>query len=278
MKSTLRITTKASTGLEVLVVFALTLALVAAVGVSPLGEWGRRVGGHPYLEYAPMIGLPLIVLAGCRRSLAAHGISLHRPRYQLDVVLAALVPFAVAAVPFAFLDPRQWGHALLLAGVRVALLCSLGPLLRRKPTLGEGGVLPSLLLIALVPGLAFETGLRHALSALVFYVLFLGLGEELLFRGYIQSRLNHAWGRPFRFFGVPWGWGVVVAAAFFGWMHVLNLGSLTAGNWQPSWPWGCWTFFSGLVFGFLREKTGSIFAPALLHGLPQAIAHAALGR
>jgi len=60
-------------------------------------------------------------------------------------------------------------------------------------------------------------------------------------------------------------------------MHVLNLGSLAAGHWQLTWWWGLWTFFTGLVFGLVREKSGSIVAPALLHGLPQAIAQAVLG-
>lgn len=40
--------------------------------------------------------------------------------------------------------------------------------------------------------------------------------------------------------------------------------------------WGFWTIFSGLVFGFVREKSGGILAPTLLHGLPQAIASVAL--
>jgi hypothetical protein len=33
-----------------------------------------------------------------------------------------------------------------------------------------------------------------------------------MFRGYIQSRLNTAFGRPFRLWGVPWGWGLVITA------------------------------------------------------------------
>jgi membrane protease YdiL (CAAX protease family) len=36
--------------------------------------------------------------------------------------------------------------------------------------------------------------------------------------------------------------------------------------------WGVWTVFGGLIFGYVREKAGSILPPALLHGLPQAIA------
>jgi membrane protease YdiL (CAAX protease family) len=116
-----------------------------------------------------------------------------------------------------------------------------------------------------------------AVIEFVFYIFFFRLGEELLFRGYIQSRLNAAWGKPFQFFGVRWGWGVVIASVLFGLMHVLNVGSLVSGAWQPEWWWGFWTFFGGLVLGFVREKTGSIVAPTILHGLPQAIAYAILG-
>jgi membrane protease YdiL (CAAX protease family) len=114
-------------------------------------------------------------------------------------------------------------------------------------------------------------------SALVFYVLFLGLGEERLFRGYIQSRLNAVFGRPFSFYGVEWGWGAIVASALFGLMHVLNLGSYVNEQWYLTPWWGLWTFFGGLVLAFVREKTGSIVAPTLLHGLPQGIASAFLG-
>jgi membrane protease YdiL (CAAX protease family) len=116
-----------------------------------------------------------------------------------------------------------------------------------------------------------------AVIEFVFYIFFLGLGEELLFRGYIQSRLSATWGRPFRFYDVNWGWGIVITSVLFGFMHVLNIGSLVLGDWQPEWWRGLWTFFGGLVFGFRREKTGSIVVPTILHGLPQAIYSAFLG-
>lgn len=40
---------------------------------------------------------------------------------------------------------------------------------------------------------------------------------------------------------------------------------------MPSFAWG-------LAFGYLRERTGSLLPPALVHGIPQAIAWAFLGR
>jgi hypothetical protein len=40
---------------------------------------------------------------------------------------------------------------------------------------------------------------------LVFQFFFAGFGEEILFRGYMQSRLNEDFGRPWRLRGVSFG-------------------------------------------------------------------------
>lgn len=264
--------------IEVTAVFCLTLLLVVLASLSPAGRWERQATSRPYLEYTVMIAVPLLLLALGRRNLAAHGLSLRPLRYHLDVAATAFIPVALAGVVIGFVDYRSGSGALLLAAAKIAVLLTLGPLLRRKPTRKEDGLVFGALLLAAFFPVAPKFSFGNASSVFVFYVLFLGLGEELLFRGYIQSRLNAAFGRPFRFFGVPWGWGVVIASALFALMHVLNLGSLVGGAWRPAPWWGVWTFFGGLVLGYVREKTGSIAAPALLHGLPQAIAAAFLGR
>jgi membrane protease YdiL (CAAX protease family) len=112
----------------------------------------------------------------------------------------------------------------------------------------------------------------------VFFLLFVGLGEELLFRGYTQSRLNEAFGRPYRFFGIEWGWGAVFASVLFGLMHLFS-GSFNPflGQAQLAPRWALWTFFAGLTDALIREKTGSIIASSVLHGLPRALAYAVLG-
>lgn len=69
------------------------------------------------------------------------------------------------------------------------------------------------------------------------------------------------------------------AISLFGLTHT-GLFALLFGQTQfaaLTWPWGFWTFFGSFVFSYVCEKTGSIVAPALLHGLPQAIAVALLG-
>lgn len=260
---------KAKALLEVVIVFGLTLFLVVLVGRSPLGAWERRVLQRNYIEYIVMIALPLLILVATRRNLAAYGLTLRNLRYQLDITATALIPMAISFFPAAFFDWRQWDGALIMAAVQIVLLFTLGWLLKRKPTWHESGLMASAFLLVAWTNRSQQVSLGNALSAFIFYIFFLGFGEELLFRGYIQSRLNEAWGRPYQFYGVNWGWGLVIASVLFAMMHVINAGGLVINSWQPEWWWGLWTLFGGLVFGFVREKTGSIVAPVLLHGLPQ---------
>jgi membrane protease YdiL (CAAX protease family) len=76
---------------------------------------------------------------------------------------------------------------------------------------------------------------------------------------------------PLSFWGVPWGWGLVITALIFGFVHILN-----PFNPFHIW-WGVWTIFGGLSFGYIREKAGSVLPTAILHGLPQAIASLMFG-
>ena len=98
------------------------------------------------------------------------------------------------------------------------------------------------------------------ISKAMYYLFIVGLGEELLFRGYMQSAFNRYFGKPFRIGNVSFGWGLILAAILFGLMHALVVS-------PPLWPWALFTFALGLTFGFIREKDGSILAPVLLHGL-----------
>lgn len=268
---------KAKAVIEVVVVYSLTLFFIALISLSPIGEWELRVLNQPFIEYAVMIAFPLLILVVTRRDLSSYGLSLHNLRYHLGIAAIAIVPVFLANIPLAFVNYKQWSGALIMAGVEIALLFVLGFLLKRKPTRNESGILVGAISLTAYANLAQNVTLNKAITALVFYIFFLGLGEELLFRGYIQSRLNITWGRPYLFYGVNWGWGIVIASVLFGLMHVLNLAGVVSGNWHLEWWYGVWTFCAGLVFGFVREKTGSIVAPTILHGLPQAIASAFLG-
>ncbi len=102
------------------------------------------------------------------------------------------------------------------------MLSALGWLLKCKPTQDESGIAVGAIMLIAGSNFAQKATLANAISAFVFYIFFLGLGEELLFRGNIQSRLNAAQGKPFKFYGVNWGWGIIITSVLFGLMHVLH--------------------------------------------------------
>jgi membrane protease YdiL (CAAX protease family) len=262
---------KAKAVIEVIIVFSLTLFLMALIIVSSIGQWERRTLDYPYIEYTVMIVFPLLILVAARRDLFAYGLSGRDFRYHMSMTATAIGPVVIAQIPLAFFNYRQASGALVMAAVNLALLFALGWLLKRKPTRKESSAMVGAVFLLAGSRLTEQSAFGHAISGFIFYIFFLGLGEELLFRGYIQSRLNIAWGRPFQFFGVNWGWGIILTSLIFGLMHVINIYSLTTGHWQPELWWGFWTIFGGLVLGFVREKTGNIFASTVLHGLPQAI-------
>ncbi|NJC95399.1 MAG: CPBP family intramembrane metalloprotease [Anaerolineae bacterium] len=231
------------------------------------------MGHFPFITYSLIISLTLLVLAITRKDLASYGISLRNFRYHLDITVTAFLPIAIGFLPMAFgvNYTHVWG-SLIMTVVTLFQLFLLGWMLKRKPTRNESGMVLGAFMLVTFSNLTQKAPLENPLTGFIFYLFFLGLGEEILFRGYIQSRLNEAFGRPYQFFGVSWGWGLVIASVIFGFMHIINIGSLTiAGNWQLEPWWGLWTFVAGLVHGFIREKTGSIVAPTILHGLPQAL-------
>jgi membrane protease YdiL (CAAX protease family) len=85
-------------------------------------------------------------------------------------------------------------------------------------------------------------------------------------RSGIQTRLNEVIGRPYRLFGVSWGVGLIFASILFGLIHTLSTLNFNPfiGKYYLDITWGLFACISGLTFGFVREKTGNIVAPAIL--------------
>jgi len=85
-------------------------------------------------------------------------------------------------------------------------------------------------------------------------VLLTALPEEFFFRGYLQTQFDRVWDRPYRLFGADWGIGLLLAAALFAGCHVPFGG-----------PGRMIVFFPGLLYGWLRERTGTIAVPTVYH-------------
>ncbi|HEU5102338.1 MAG TPA: CPBP family intramembrane glutamic endopeptidase [Roseiflexaceae bacterium] len=250
---------------EVITVFGLAVLVFRIIAGSPLGTWERQALQRPFLEYLAVMAVPLVLLILARRDFAAYGIALHNLKPQLAVAAIGFLPVAAIALVLNVVNWRRWEGALLVLLLEAVLLLVLAWLVRNQPTAERAPAgLPGILL--LLPGLvAGEASLAGLLLALLFNFIFVGPAEEILFRGYIQSRLNTI-GRPYQFFGVTWGWGLVASALLFGAWHVVAPFTLH-GTLHLAWPHGLWTFGAGLLFGFVREKTGGVVAPALLHGV-----------
>lgn len=107
-------------------------------------------------------------------------------------------------------------------------------------------------------------GIRFAVPSLWWLVNLLfvqvvavALPEEVFYRGWMQSRLAGLFKSRFVVAGVPIGWHVVVTAALFAISHLVL---------HPS-PARLAVFFPGLLFGWLRERTGSVVASISFHAL-----------
>ena len=105
-------------------------------------------------------------------------------------------------------------------------------------------------------------GLGWLLLWALTHLLIVALPEEYFYRGYLQTRfhglLNPGDGPPRRFLGFSRAnW---LTSALFALGHVLVP---IAGTLDPA---RAAVFFPSLLFGWLREKTGTIIAPTILHG------------
>jgi membrane protease YdiL (CAAX protease family) len=267
--------------LAILEVFSVTFILIPLLTLGlywlfPAFEsWQTHTVGFPFpvFVYVVMMVISLAAILGQGKSLGDYGLSFMPVKNHFDMAGTCFIPIVLANLPFGLgVDHTTWGGALILAVVQIVLLFVLARLLQKNPnptTLTLMG-----LNFVVLPRLNQFTGPipGKAIAVFLTYAFFVGFGEEILYRGYMQSRLNESFGKPYRFFGVAFGWGAILTALFFGLTHVGVLRWMLGMSTAVTWAWGFWTFFSGLVFGFVREKSGGILAPALLHGLPQAVA------
>jgi hypothetical protein len=219
-----------------------------------------------------VIFVALLAILLPRRNLSDYGLTLAHWKQDLSIALTAYLPASLAILPTAFLDSTSWSGALILSASILAAFLFIAWLTRKKsiPVMGIITIVVTVIMFGMI---SFSRGSLPSAStgvgSFIIYAILVGFGEELLWRGYIQSRLNQAFGKPFQFMGVMWGPGLILAAAFFGFVHVLNG---YPGQWY--WAWGLWTVFNGLLLGFVREKTGSILASTILHGLPFGLGRA----
>jgi membrane protease YdiL (CAAX protease family) len=271
------------------VVLAFALVHVSYRAFKRFTELGHLEGesGVNFSPGAAMILFTVTVLLLCGRGFKEYGLTLQEWGYNLNVGLVWGVLLIVAAglvvkftpVRFDPLSPPDRTRALAAAGGQLVATLLLAWFLLRPRTVIRR--IPPIVAVVLLVGLlslplalAFYSGrpLLGVLLTILWLFLGAGFGEEIFFRGYVQSRVNSAFGRLFRFMEIDFGLGLIVSSLLFGFIHVLNPVDYFAGRFDFAWWWGVTNFFAGIFFGCLRERTGSVLAGAIVHGLGGVLA------
>jgi len=267
--------------LEVLLVFAALEGLEVLWRSTGIPQWEVQHLGWSYTGMLLWVAVPALMIWLPRRNWAEYGVSSVNWPTNLDIGIKA---FLVTLIPLVFglggamqlgWDPNKVSGGLFAAVTEVLGLALMVWILnRQKPVKSGRRNLISILLLLFLPilvALAMGKLSLVVVSTVVWQLVFSGFGEEFAFRGYFQSRLNQAFGRPVRLFGIQFGAGLIIASLLFGLWHVENTYDPAVGVSSLAWGWGLWTFVAGLFFGVLREKTGTLVAPGLAHGLPDAV-------
>ncbi len=98
---------------------------------------------------------------------------------------------------------------------------------------------------------------EDGLLLLLYHLLCVAMPEEVFYRGYMQSRLGAAF---------SWKVNLLGGRVGFAWVYTALL--FAAGHYVISLrPESLATFAPGLLFGWLRERTGSVVASTLFHAL-----------
>jgi membrane protease YdiL (CAAX protease family) len=93
-------------------------------------------------------------------------------------------------------DYKTWTGALIMAAVQIGLLIVLALILRKKPS-APVLAMSAVVIFLVAPG-SNTAGATAGKAIVLFltYALFVGFGEEIIYGGYMQSRLNEAFGNP----------------------------------------------------------------------------------
>lgn len=271
---------------EVVLVFAGVHVCYRAIKhFTVLGRWESEAGTN-FTPGIVMAAAALTLIWLRRKGFRDYGLTCDRWREHLSlglvctVIEAACGALGLAVSGYEFdasrpPDPHampDWLRLGVFATVLVtgwlaalAIVSSRHNLFRRIPAPLS---LMSIAGLAAVPTLV-GAHIGRPFSGLVVLWLFFGagFGEEIFYRGYFQSRVDEAWGRPWRLGGFEFGAGLLVSSLLFGLVHGLNTVDYFHGRFDFGWLMGISSIFVGLYFGLLRARTGSILPGAILHGL-----------
>ena len=142
-----------------------------------------------------------------------------------------------------------YGLAVLVVVILFTLLLKRQrALLNKIPVSLCASLLICLLIAPVFVALIFERPVTHTLLTCLWLIIGAGCGEEIFYRGYIQSRINETFGRPFRLSQVQFGFGLFMSAFLFGFLHTLNSVDYFQHRFTFAWGFGRYKFQHEPIF------------------------------
>jgi hypothetical protein len=133
-----------------------------------------------------------------------------------------------------------------------------------------GSVLPACIVTLLLAAWALLVGISSPkgkldITTLAYLATMPGLNEALVYRGILLAILIKIIPGNLKLLGALFGWGIIVTSLLFGLLHgfwidddlAVHIEGIALRN----------TILSGLVFAWLRVRTGSLAMPVTAHGL-----------
>jgi uncharacterized protein len=92
-----------------------------------------------------------------------------------------------------------------------------------------------------------------------------GFTEEIIYRGIFLGLLNKIFLSKWTFLSVTFGWGLILSSLLFGLAHGLYFDQTWIFHFD--FPIFIQTFFMGIIFGILKEKSRSLIPSIIYHNL-----------
>ena len=250
---------------------------------TPVGRWEGAVGVN-FTPGVVMILFTMGVLFVCGRDFETYGLSAKHWRGNMNIGLIwailmiglAGVGLEITHIHFDASHPHNDMTSRLVGavfGLGVTILFVWMFQKQRGDTVdGASSALIwlrlfILLVIPLAVAAYYQRPVLKEFLGETWLVFGAGCGEEIFHRGFIQSRIDQAFGKPCHLLGLDFGLGLFMSSVLFGFLHALNSVDYFQGQYNFAWWYGVQSCFTGLFYGCLREKTGSVLAGAVTHGL-----------
>lgn len=92
---------------------------------------------------------------------------------------------------------------------------------------------------------------------IIIQIILVAIPEEFFYRGFLQPRLQAAAGSRVVFWRGDIGWGILATSVVFAVGHLVTVPSLHR----------LAVFFPSIMFGWLKDRSGSLLMPVLVHAL-----------